>query len=71
MHCYDCHSLEGTATPVLATCVHCGAGLCAAHANATPHSVHRVTGTGTALQPTAARRILCTTCHKAQSHQLS
>ncbi|MGI3222697.1 DUF2180 family protein [Streptomyces sp. GTA36] len=67
MNCYDCQSQEQTTTPAVASCVRCGAALCADHVQVRPELVHRVVGMGLATQPLPARRMTCTTCHKAES----
>ncbi|MCS0603689.1 DUF2180 family protein [Streptomyces sp. LP11] len=66
MNCFDCQDLD-IATPAVAICRVCGAGVCHRHARTRPRVLHELTGTGLATKPRAARRLLCGTCTAAES----
>jgi hypothetical protein len=65
MNCYDCQSTD-QATPAVAICCICGAGVCLEHADTSPQILHRPNGMGVATKPRAARRLLCATCVAAE-----
>jgi hypothetical protein len=65
MNCYDC-SITGHDTPAVATCIHCGAGLCIEHAIVAPHHLTRpglINRLETVEPP--ARLVHCETCAAA------
>jgi hypothetical protein len=65
MNCYDCQSSD-QATPAVAACHTCGAGICHHHAKAVPQMLHRLDGMGVATRPRAARRMVCPVCLAAE-----
>jgi len=65
MNCYDCAN-HHTATPAVAICHDCGAGVCPDHAITTAHHLNRMVPLGRyiPIEP-AARIVRCTTCAAA------
>ena len=65
MNCYDC-TTHHNATPAVAICHDCGAGVCPDHAIATVHHLTRMVPLGRyiPIEP-AARIVRCTTCAAA------
>ncbi len=71
MNCFDC-TLAGTATPAVAVCHDCGAGVCAQHAKEREHHLTRTATINRIItvEP-PARLIFCTVCtsaHDAAHH---
>jgi hypothetical protein len=65
MNCFDCAAL-GDLTAAVAICAGCGAGVCSAHANASPRWLTRtmVINRVVAVEP-PARVIRCAVCQVA------
>ncbi|WP_081978402.1 DUF2180 family protein [Cellulomonas carbonis] len=65
MNCFDC-SQDGTTTPAVGVCSHCGAALCTGHVTACSKEVRHENGLGspTVADP-AGRALCCTTCRDA------
>lgn len=67
MNCYDC-ATHDSATPAVAICHDCGAGVCPDHAVATAHHLTRMVPLGRyiPIEP-AARVVRCITCAAADT----
>ena len=65
MNCYDCQG-NGISRPAVATCVHCGAGICGSHATAAADQLIRIEQINRVapVEP-PARHIYCDTCAAA------
>ncbi|SEN88305.1 DUF2180 family protein [Actinacidiphila rubida] len=64
MNCFDCDT-SGLATPAVAVCNGCGAGMCSGHSTSMPRSVQRPNGLGQSATPRSARQMHCATCADA------
>ena len=65
MNCFDCES-NGVSHPAVATCVHCGAGICRSHATIAVDQLVRIelVNREAPVEP-PARHIYCDTCAAA------
>ncbi|MEU1619400.1 DUF2180 family protein [Streptomyces sp. NPDC008238] len=67
MKCYDCvqearHDSEG-----IGVCTRCGLVTCADHSRVVRLPVHQPRGLGRATSRLPARRVVCATCHTAET----